>query len=933
MLKTPFIANLLSLVVLSLVVLSLVVPVFGATQAPRRLSSSINDSETFVLKGNTRPVVQQGIAQDQSPVSGSLVLSRMTMHFQMTAAQQADMKQLLAAQQDRRSPQFHKFLTPEQYADRFGLNTADIAKISQWLESSGFSNIQVARARNWVSFHGNAAQVQTVFHTSIHNYTVNGEAHFANASDPELPKSLNGMVAAIRGLHDFRLKPHLHPKPHFTSSISGNTYITPDDWTTIYDVKTLYNSESLDGSPITNETYSIAVVGQSDVNASDLANFRAAAGLSAKTITTKIPTGDTDPGLQLASNDEGESDLDLEWANGIAKNGNILFVTACCATSKVAGTGNGVEDAIIYAIDNNVAPVLSTSYGLCEPDIDAADFTAQEALFAQAALQGMTVVAASGDAGSADCDSNDPSTQGLAVDYPASSEYVTGIGGTTFQAQGTGSVNGVTYFSSTNNPTTGGSALSYIPEVVWNDTNSTNGLAASGGGVSINVTKPTWQTGTGVPNDGYRDVPDIAFAASPDTDGLLYCTPSTSSTITTCVNNTFRNSDTSLNVTGGTSTGPPTMAGVVALLVQQQGARLGLLNPNIYTLASISETAFHDITSGNNEVPCAGGSPNCPSLTANVNGELGKYTAGVGYDQTTGWGSLDAAQFVNQWSADITMSSSPSTLTLQAGSSGTATVSVNPYKNFPASGTVTFNCTVAGSLTNVTCAFPNGNTSTTAATAVPGTIVVTINAASTASAPPLLKSFPKLPPAYPLWLLSVLLLAFATYWLRKIHFTLNPRPLYACASAAVLVFTLGAVSCGGGGGSGGGGGTTTTPLALTCSLAANAQVGKAYSSACSASGGTEPYTYSISSGALPGGLSINSTTGVISGTPTIEGSSYAFTVEATDSSSPVQTATSSQTNFAVAPPTTETGNVTVTATTSTGGIVNSTTIAVTVNHP
>jgi subtilase family serine protease len=150
---------------------------------------------------------------------------------------------------------------------------------------------------------------------------------------------------------------------------------------------------------------------------------------------------------------------------------------------------------------------------------------------------------------------------GLAVDYPASSEFVTGIGGTTLQAEGAG-----TYFSSSNNSPGQGSALSYIPEATWND----GFQNATGGGSSILVAKPSWQTGIGVPNDGHRDVPDLAFTASPNTDGLLFCTPPPSnSTYTTCVNGTFRNSDTSLNVTGGTSTGPPTMAGILAMLVQQ----------------------------------------------------------------------------------------------------------------------------------------------------------------------------------------------------------------------------------------------------------------------------------------------------------------------------------------------------------------------------
>lgn len=866
---------------------------FDGLSAPKRIYSKIDETQTFALKGNTRPVVARGLALDEGAVAGSQMMPRMSIHFALTAVQRADRAQLLTAQQDRRSAQFHKFLTPEQYAERFGLDPVDVAKISAWLESSGFVNLEVARSRSWISFNGTAAQAQAAFHTSIHNYLVNGEAHFANASDPLLPKALEGVAQSVRGLHNFRLKAHTRrPKPNFTSSISGNTYLAPDDWTTIYDVKPLYGV-GLDGSPIAGETYSLVIVGQSDVNASDLSNFRNAAGLPASTITVVIPPYDRDPGLQLASGDEGESDLDLEWANAIAKNGKILFVTAD------SDPDNGVDDSIAYAIDKNVAPILSTSYGLCELYLGG-EFDTQQDLFAEANAKGMTIVAAAGDDGAADCDSasnENAATEGLAVDYPASSEYVTGVGGTTLAAEGAG-----TYFAPTNN-SDGGSALSYIPEVVWND----GFQSATGGGASMLVSKPAWQAGLGVPNDGHRDVPDIAFTASPNTDGLLFCTPS-GGPVTTCVNGTFRNSDSTLNVTGGTSFGPPTMAGILAMLVQHTGSRLGNINPNLYSLAAISETAFHDITIGNNDVVCEGGTPDCPSKTPGVTGKYG-YSAGVGYDQTTGWGSLDANNFVEQWSGDIELTADPARLSIAAGSSKTATITVTPYKNF--SGKVSFSCSVSSSLAHVTCSMPNSTVTKS------GTTTVTISAAKNASLP-MLRFRPGT-----ILLLMGFTVAMILAWTRKPKAGYI-RWSYGWLAAAVFVVAFGAIGYGSVKPNAAGGGSA--PFSLSCNLPATAQVGESYSGSCVAGGGTSPYQYLISAGALPIGLGINSSTGAVTGKPTEAGKS-SFTVEATDSGSPALSATQAFSNFVVAPPS-ETGVVTVTATS--GGIVNTVKIWVTV---
>jgi len=864
----------------------------GAAQAQNRLRSTIDDSNTYVLKGNTRPAVASGLAQDVGAASASQLLPNMSLHFSLTAPQQADLTQLLAAQQNRRSPQYRKFLTPEEYADRFGLSMADVAKVTTWLETNGFSNVQAARSRTFITFSGSVAQAQSTFHTSIRSYSLNGEAHIANAADPELPKALLGVVDSVNGLNNFAPKAlnvsaaaSILPKPHYTTS-GGTHYLTPDDWETIYDVKPLY-SAGLNGSVITGETYSIAVVGQADISLTDLNAFRTAAGLAAKNPTVTY-VGTYSSGL-ITSSDIAQMDLDLQWAGAIAPNANINYLVGSLA-------GAGVQDAIAYAIDHNVAPIISTSYGECEANLSAAQFSSQNALLQQAAAKGITVVAATGNAGAAACDTATPATKGLAVMFPASSQYVTAVGGTEFNP-----ASGTTYFNSSNNAN-GGSAVSYIPEIAWND----GGQSATGGGVSTLVAKPTWQTGTGVPADGQRDIPDIALAASIQNTGFLYCNNSS------CTNG-FLNSSSSPSVTGGTSAGPPTFAGVLALLVQKTGARVGLLNSNLYSLAAISNTAFHDITGGNNQVPCAGGSTGCPNTNTSGTGEMG-YSAGTGYDVVTGWGSIDSYNFVEQWSGDVQLTASPASLNIPQSSSSTSSVSVAAVNAF--SGSVTFSCSVSSSISaNVTCSIPNTPVT------VPGSATVTIttgNLVNSFKPRRLFPTLPTLPPNSLAWLVVALAFAFTAYATRK-YKLVNLRAAYVAIGGAFLALTVGAVSCGSG---------AVATVSMTCTLP-EPLIGVPYLGGnCVGSGGKAPYKYAVAlpgTGPLPSGLSLNTSTGAITGTPTAAGT-FTFTIQIYDSSSTTQTITDALA-LTVQPALTRNGYVTVTATS--GGIVNSVNIPVT----
>ena len=296
-----------------------------------------------------------------------------------------------------------------------------------------------------------------------------------------------------------------------------------------------------------------------------------------------------------------------------------------------------VNDAAQYAIDQNLAPVISMSYGECEESDTQSDALTLRTWAQQANTQGITWVTAAGDSGAAGCYeiSSGPfggasSDLSLAADVPADIPEITGVGGTTFN-EGSG-----TYWSSTNTGTKA-SAQSYIPEVAWNDSAADGEPSASGGGASQFFAKPSWQTGTGVPNDGARDVPDVAFPASADHDGYMVYTSS--------------GQQTAWYVFGGTSCGTPAFAGLLAVLNQylvshgyQTTSGLGNVNGHLYSLAASAPSAFHDITSGNNAVEVS----TCYGRRCTTQSSQG-YSAGTGYDQVTGLGSLDAYPFVLAW--------------------------------------------------------------------------------------------------------------------------------------------------------------------------------------------------------------------------------------------------------------------------------------------
>jgi subtilase family serine protease len=644
--------------------------------AEDRVRGPIETDASIPLHGSVSPKLRR--TNDRGLLDSATRINSVKLVLAQTDLQRADLEQFLEQQRDPASPDYQNWLTPEQYGERFGLSENDLAAISSWLQSSGFAVEQVARARNWITFNATADQIARVFHVELHHVEVDGQAHFANISDAWIPASLAGVVDSIRGLDDFRPEPHrvksiLHPE--FNSS-NGSHYLSPGDLATIYDIQALY-TDGFDGTG-----QKLVITGQTDMSLTDLRAFRAEFNLPAR--DPQMVLFGADPGAN--EDDQIEASLDLEWSGAVARYATIVYVYS-----------QNVFESIQYAIDQNLAPVISMSYGGCELEA----ISSFRALAQQANAQGITWMNASGDSGAAGCDGDGQQVakQGPAATFPADIPEVTAVGGTEFIDAGGP-------YWNPQNGTNLASALSYIPEKAWNDTALGSGLAAGGGAPSLVYPKPWWQTGPGVPNDQARDVPDVSLAASGAHDGYLMY---------------FRGE---LMAVGGTSASSPSFAGIVAILNQYLAAKgsiskpgLGNINPALYNLAQNTSGVFHDITADNNIVPCAAGSKGC------VNGSFG-YNAGPGYDLPTGLGSVDAYNLVTKWASlppvagtSMTLTATPATVSASATVQLTAAVTAVSGTSTPA-GTVTF----ANGNTPLGSATLTGSGSTTTATlAVKGT--------------------------------------------------------------------------------------------------------------------------------------------------------------------------------------------------------------------
>lgn len=673
-------------------------------QVQPRITGPIDPARRITLVGNTHPLARpqfdRGAAPDQQP------LDRMLLLLKRAPEQEAVLRELLDEQQTKSSPNFHHWLTPQEFGARFGPADADVQAVTAWLESRGFQVNRVAAGRTVIEFSGAAGQVRDTFHTEIHKYAVNGGEYWANASDPQIPEALAPVVAGFASLNNFPRKNFSHVvgtfrrysngkiEPEYTISTSNGSYyaLGPTDFDTIYNVLPLWKAG------ITGAGQTIAIVSDSNISVQDAGNFRSLFGLPAN--NPQVILDGPDPGIQFA---ETEADTDTQWAGAVAENATIKLVVA-----EDTETTAGIDLAALYIIDNNIAPVMSVSYGECESDLGVSGNAFYSSLWEQGASEGITIIVAAGDAGSATCDAGNPSgaaQSGMAVSGQASTPYNVAMGGTDFDDKTDAS----TYWSSTNAPGTGASALSYIPETTWNDSCAQQGLAAcqtnsiltdgtdlqaGGGGPSscaarnssgcVGYAKPSWQVGTGVPNDHVRDLPDLAMFASNGANGSFYVVCEADANGTSSTSCDLNAPYTDFQGLGGTSVPTPAFAGIMALINQKTGERQGNANYVLYKLAAQSGASctsnsgavgnqsciFYDIITGNNSVACISGSQDCNSGTtdygalvtsdSSTNTTLA-WTTNAGYDLATGLGSVNATNLVNNWH---TVTFTPSTTTL-----------------------------------------------------------------------------------------------------------------------------------------------------------------------------------------------------------------------------------------------------------------------------
>lgn len=689
--------------VIFLIYLIFQVPAFGQSQP--KIAGAINSEIRAPLAG---PRLVPSGARDLGTIKNAAELEHLMLVLSMSETQQHNAISLLDSQQTRGSAQYHKWLTPEEFGQRFGPAPQDIKTIADWLAAQGFTVNAVAKSGLWIDFSGTAGQTGRAFATSLHNYQLGTESFIANANDASIPAALAPLVSGLVTLNNYYRQRPLHvrgiqvrqnsagkyePIPGQTAATGPNgslNLLSPGDFARIYDLNPLYQGQ-IAGRTLNGADETIAIVARSDINTQDVTDFRNAFGVPPNGPPTVINIGPDVP-FDPQNSDAVEATLDAEWAGAVAPAANVQVVVSGSTFT------DGVDISAAYIVDNDLAPVVSVSFGLCEHDLGPAGNQFFSSLWQQAAAQGMTVLVASGDSGAAGCDPATPLNTvvagtgarfGLAVSGLASTPFTTSVGGTQFNEDGAGEspspgTSTATFWSAGNDASLV-NALGYIPEKVWNESCITPPFAqpgsqcfipgialggiyvlqGGGGGLSTLYSPPSWQTinlvgltGSGFTN---RAMPDVSLTADPVHDPYLICFNGSCSSAT----------NKSFVAIGGTSAAAPSFAGIMAIVDQAAGSPQGLANYVLYPMAAQEDftacnsntqinpaqsngCVFHDTTIGNN------GQPGNDLSNVPAAGALG-YPATAGYDAATGLGSVDATNLVSTW------------LALQQGFQGTTT--------------------------------------------------------------------------------------------------------------------------------------------------------------------------------------------------------------------------------------------------------------------
>jgi len=649
-----------------------------------------------------RPEYDQGAVADEFP------LRRLLLMMARPADREQDLQQFLRNVHTPGSTVYHRWVSPEEFGERFGAAGEDTQLVSNWLKAHGLSVARVTKSKSMIEFSGTAGQIREALHTEIHQYTLQGKTFYANASEVSVPAAIAKRISGFAPLNSFPLDSYVKlvgggtmnranhkVAPQFTLTQNKTPFyaLGPEDFATQYDVTPVY------AAGISGTGQTIGIIGTNNLNLALVDAYRKLFNLPAD--LTQVIVDGQDPGDGGGPDVEGY--LDVEMSGAVAPEATVnLYIAGAEPVSSPAS--NDLTLAALRAIEDNQASVLSVSYGECEFGLGDAGNQVFASLWEQAAAQGQTVFVSSGDTGPTTCqpiEGTPTSIQFLDsvnVSGISSTPWNVSVGGTDFYYSdyASGAPSAATMWNQTND-SSNGSLKAPLPEQVWDsafgfnvtsffpppgtDAFSFSLPSVAGGGGASNCSqvtvliqgslptciagypKPAWQNAPGVPNDQARDLPDVSLFASngENLSATPICAePGDCAAVTT--------GDPQITLVGGTSVSSPAMAGIMALINQKYG-RQGQANYTFYALARQYPSVFHDITMVSNDVVCGGPGVDAPDCDVPVPNQTfyfdsyGVYAAGPGYDMASGLGSVDVNQLVNNWDK---VTYAASTTTLQA---------------------------------------------------------------------------------------------------------------------------------------------------------------------------------------------------------------------------------------------------------------------------